>query len=173
MPSTYTLIKGETIGSSAASYTFTAIPSTFTDLVLRVSARGSVSGNTQFRLSINGVAGGTAYSRTQLIGEGSTAFSDRSSNTSSITSYALTNDSGTTTNTFNSVEIYIPSYTESQNKPISVFGVRENNSSTVNTIIANAGLWRDTTTISSLVMFPQSGTFDTGSSFYLYGISKS
>jgi hypothetical protein len=41
MPSTYTLIKGETIGSSAASYTFTAIPSTFTDLVLRISVRST------------------------------------------------------------------------------------------------------------------------------------
>ena len=39
MATTYTLITSQTLASSAASVTFSSIPSTYTDLVLRVSAR--------------------------------------------------------------------------------------------------------------------------------------
>ena len=39
MPATYTLIASNTLSSAAASVTFSAIPATYTDLVLRYSAR--------------------------------------------------------------------------------------------------------------------------------------
>jgi hypothetical protein len=38
MANTYTLIASNTLGASAASVTFSAIPSTYTDLVVRYSA---------------------------------------------------------------------------------------------------------------------------------------
>jgi hypothetical protein len=169
---TYTLISSNVLSSSAASVTFSAIPATYTDLVLRVSSRGSVSGNQTFLVSFNGAASGSLYSTTELIAEGTSAFSQKVSSYYGIEAYALSNDSGTTANTFNSVEMYIPNYTVSQNKPASLFGVKENNSSTVNVIDANANLWRDTSAITSIVITQGSGSFVTGSSFYLYGISN-
>jgi len=71
LPSTYTLIKGETLASSAASYTFTAIPSTFTDLVLRVSARRSAAGRVDLDFYFNADNANNSY--TYIRGNGATA----------------------------------------------------------------------------------------------------
>jgi hypothetical protein len=171
MPSTYTLIKGETIASSAASYTFTAIPSTFTDLVLRYSIRSN--GTEISNLKING-SSSAVYSRTRLQGNGSTASSNRDSSQTLINlNNSTTYDGGFTSNVFSSGEIYIPSYTVAQNKPISIFNVEENND-TYATTQAFAGLFGDTTAITSLTL--QNGTstdlFVSGSSFYLYGVKN-
>jgi hypothetical protein len=173
MANTYTLISSNVLSSSASSVTFSSIPSTYTDLVLKISSRGSVSANQTFLVSFNGAPSGSLYSTTELIGEGSTAFSQRTNSYSSVEAYALSNDSGTTANTFNNIEVYVPSYTASQNKPISLFGVKENNSASVNVIDADAALWRSTSAITSIVIAQGGGSFVSGSSFYLYGIKNS
>ena len=175
MPSTYTLIKGETLVSSAASYTFTAIPSTFTDLVVRVSGRTDrAAAFDSLVLTINGT-GGTAYSRTALRGNGASAVSfNAASGASFLTDLMGITASTATASTFGSFEIYIPSYTVSQNKPFSFSGAGEDNNSTPVYLGATAGLWSNTAAITQLNCAPNSGTvFAAGSSFYLYGISKS
>ena len=75
-----------------------------------------------------------------------------------------------TANTFSNAELYIPSYTASQNKPASFFGAQEDNSTTAN-IFLLANLAQITATISSIGMvLNSSANFVSGSSFYLYGI---
>jgi hypothetical protein len=170
MPATYTLISSNVLSSSAASVTFSSIPATYTDLVIRCSGRSdsSFSAVLDLYLSFNGST--ATYSRTQIRGYGSTA---DSSNGSGSSYWTLSGVSGTpaTSNTFGSVEIYIPSYTVSQNKPIQVNSVIENNSSTVNRILGIAGLVNITAAVSS-VKLETDGNFVSGSSFYLYGISN-
>jgi hypothetical protein len=172
MPSTYTLISSNVLSSSAASVTFSAIPSTYTDLVLRWSAR-DVSGaaNYDIQCEFNG-SGGTAYSTTQVYGNGSSAFSNfYSSAAYGRTGYSESSDS--TASTFSNDVIYIPSYTASQNKPFSSAGATENNSTTSRVLVsAMASLWRDTSAITSIKL-SSGGTFAIGSSFYLYGIKNS
>ena len=172
MPSTYTLIKGETLASSAASYTFTAIPSTFTDLVLRWSSRettaGAFFGSTNLRF--NGVA--TNYSRTYIWGTGAAASSGRQANAGSLlTDEGYGVSAGNTSNTFSYNEVYLPSYTVSQNKPLSLIYAGENNTTTAY-LQPLAGLWSNTASITSITLTSNS-TFDIGSSFYLYGIKNS
>ena len=167
------LISSQTLASSAASVTFSSIPATYTDLVLRLSARtdnGAV--NDGIIMTINSTAG-TAYSKTTLLGNGATATSTRSSSTNAFgTSPNGATGSTATASTFGSIEIYVPSYTVSQNKPFAYFGVGETNAATAY-MGAIAGFWSNTATISQLDFTPNSGTnFVTGSSFYLYGISK-
>ena len=175
MPSTYTLISSNVLSSSAASVTFSAIPSTYTDLVLRISARdtntGAIIANTSF--TFNG-SSGSLYSITKLIGDGSAASSSRRSNITSDEFYYPGANAGMSANTFGSVEIYIPSYTASQNKPFSTFAVTENNSATGGNseIDAWANLYRDTAAISSIAINAYVN-FAAGSSFYLYGIKNS
>jgi hypothetical protein len=171
LPSTYTLIKGETLVSSAASYTFTAIPSTFTDLVLRVSARSDDASTVRgFRLNFNGVSG-TSYSETYLSGNGSAVSSVRDSNIG-YSDLGVISGGSTTANTFGSVEIYIPSYTVAQNKAISGDSASEDNSTTAYRR-ANAGLFSNTSAITSIAATLNAGNFAIGSSFYLYGIKSS
>jgi hypothetical protein len=174
MPSTYTLIKGETLTSSAASYTFSAIPSTFTDLVVRVSSRSDYAGNADYaNLTINSDTS-SIYSNTALRGNGTAAASYNEANVSPSTANYNTrqNADTSTSNTFSSLEIYIPSYTASQNKAFSQFGAQENNNTTAE-LWPIASLYRSTTAISSLKLQPIFGTnFLSGSSFYLYGVKN-
>jgi hypothetical protein len=113
--------------------------------------------------------GSTLYSNTWLRGSGSAAASGRFSNTYSRTIISQPNDY--TSNVFGSLEIYIPSYTASQNKPIGMFGVTENNASAA-FMVANAMLYSNTATINAIAL-SSATTFVSGSSFYLYGIKKS
>ena len=170
---TYTLISSNVLASSAATVTFSSIPATYTDLVLRISARSdrTVSVTQPIRLSVNGT-GGTSYSWTELTGNGTAALSARVASTSYI-EQAYATAGGATTNTFGSAEIYIPSYLASQNKPISGFSNSENNAADAS-ISTVAGLFSSTAAITSIAL-AQSSTFQwiTGSSFYLYGIKNS
>ena len=174
MPSTYTLIKGETIASSAASYTFTAIPSTFTDLVVRTSTRGSqVNANTNMYIQFNGNTS-AVYSWTYLDGTGTSASSSRLSGDTQLRANKTTADNATA-NTFSSYELYLPSYTANQNKQISTINAQENNTTANGDwyIDARANLFSSTTAISSVTFSLASGNFMAGSSFYLYGIKNS
>lgn len=173
MPSSRQLISSQVLTGTAASVTFSSIPSTYTDLVLRCSVRDSGSSGAsqqQVRVRING-SSSAIYSRRNLTGVGSTAASGSGTSNTSIAGFYAP-DSGATSNTFNSFEVYIPNYTVSQNRQVSVFNVFENNSSTVNEINATAALYSDTTAITSLYIDTVSGLVS-GSSFYLYGLKSS
>lgn len=175
MANTYTIISSNVLSSSAASVTFSAIPSTYTDLVLRYTARTNEAGvYNDTKITFNGSTA-TNYSATLLYGTPTDVASLRSSNAANL-GRNYTDGANATANTFASGEVYISSYAASQNKAISGYSVTENNSSAAydTLIAAAAGLFRDTTAISSITMAAQGSTlFVSGSSFYLYGISKS
>lgn len=175
MATTYTLISSNTLTSSAASVTFSAIPSTYTDLVLKASARNASTANTYpsiMKIQFNGDTS-SLYSTTFLCGQDGTTGSFRESAVDRIGAYA-SNSNASTSNTFCNVEIYIPSYTASQNKPVGVNGAAEINSTTGDIIAVESGLYRSTTAISSInISNGNSANFVSGSSFSLYGISNS
>lgn len=172
MANTFSLISAITLGGATASVSFTGIPSTFTDLCLKWSARGSVSGNSNLnlRLKLNNSAV-TEYSAIQLY-----AFSAAASSIDTGFAY-VTIDSGApsagdTASTFGYGELYLPSYTVSTNKPFgSVFTAESNTSSVIRGF--RAMLWRNTSAVTSLDLTTNSGDFETNSSFYLYGIKNS
>ena len=172
MATTYTLINSNTLASTTDSVTFSSIPSTFTDLVLKISARG---GDAQTYEIINLRFNGSEvanYSNTTLLGSGSTVTSFRDVDDNSVTLRIL-NGNTSTANTFGSMEIYIPSYTALIYKPVSSFGASESNATSPIYMATIAGLWRNTSTITSIFIRPNSGNgWLTGSSFYLYGISN-
>jgi hypothetical protein len=167
---TYTLISSNVLSSTAASVTFSAIPATYTDLVVRCSVRTSYAGTEDYILvRVNGITS-SVYSATNLNGTGTTVNSDRL--TSATYTYFLSDAANNTANTFCNTEIYFPSYLASQNKPFSIFSVEENNSSGT-VMSATAGLYGQTTAISSISFTPFTGpNISIGSSFYLYGISN-
>ena len=169
MANTYTLIASNTLSSSAASVTFSSIPSTYTDLVLRVSARLTVEDYINITLN---ESSSSIYSNTRMWGDGSTANSGRQSNTTNFFLYPAMNTN--TANTFSSHEVYIPSYTVSQNKPISVFEVTETNATGGYQFqTAQAVLFRSTSAVTSLTLTAAAGSIVSGSSFWLYGVKNS
>lgn len=171
MPVTYIPIASQTLTSSAASVTFSSIPQTYTDLVLRITARYNNSPGYPYDnlgLQINGIT--TGYSQTLLSGNGSTAGSNRQINGNHIYGFDVPTGNGTAS-TFGSMEFYLPNYRVSANKVISNQGVGERNAidSRLGFI---AGLWSNTAAITSLTLLPFTGAFDVGSSFHLIGISN-
>lgn len=165
MANTYTLIASNTLSTTAASVTFSSIPSTYTDLVLKFSVRNSGTNTSTVRIRFNATA--TNYSYTYLQGDGSAATSSRASATTFI--FTLQNRNSYTANTFSSNEIYLPSYTAAQNKPLSVIGMQEDNSTAI-TMQATAGLWSNTAAVSEIEISTDANNFVSGSSFWLYGI---
>ena len=173
MPATYTLISSNVLSSSAASVTFSAIPATYTDLVLRISVRSDRPSQVFdiMKIQFNSDTA-TNYSMTYVYADGSSASSGQRSSTSSIDEQFI-NASSTTADTFSSIELYIPSYQANANKPFSSSWATENNSAANNRNGASAMLWRNTATISSILLTPNTGpNFVSSSSFYLYGISN-
>jgi hypothetical protein len=172
MPSTYQLISSNVLTSAAASVTFSSIPTTYTDLVLRmsyrISAAGLFGGNPFLRF--NGDTA-TNYSFTFLQGDGSTASSSRGSSLNLMTMQS-SDSAGNTASTFTSNEVYIPNYTGTTSKPISQFKAAEQNS-TAAEMHAFASLYRGTSAISTILVQISGSTFDIDSSFYLYGIKNS
>jgi hypothetical protein len=171
MPATYTLISSNVLSSSAASVTFSAIPATYTDLVLRISARTGSSGTAVDRIQIQLAGISSSYSRTVLLGNGSAASSSRASSAS----YGLASGgegSSATSNTFGNTEFYIPNYAGSANKVFSSFGVSETNA-TAAEISVMANLLSNTSAVNKIDLYSDDGSsFVSGSSFYLYGISN-
>jgi hypothetical protein len=171
MATTCKLIAKTTLGSTAADVTLSSIPQTYDDLVILYSARVASSG-TSFVLKarVNGATADTSHSCRELYGEGSGAPGSRSL---SYLSVGWAPGTSATADTFSSAEIYIPNYTGSSNKSFSSCSVLENNA-TYGAATVVAGLWSSSSAISSLTLLPSSGTdsFASGSSFYLYGITK-
>ena len=171
MPNTYTLISSNILTTSAASVTFSSIPATFTDLVVRISNRSAASGTVlSSALLFNSSTAGN-YSSTIIEGDGSNDSSFRMTSDTQAYTYDI-NAADSTANTFSSGEIYIPNYAVTAKKPFGVFGTSENNDS-FSRIRASANLWGLTDAITSITIQMYGGSsFVSGSSFYLYGISN-
>jgi hypothetical protein len=172
MATTYTLISSNVLSSTATSVTFSSIPATYTDLVLRVSARSNTAStvNDNFGITVNNST--TTYSLTRLTGTGSAVSSSRLSSGNSWYGDFVPGASATAS-TFGSMELYFPSYTSSQNKVASITSISETNA-TAASMSASAFLWQVTDTISSIkILSDGGGNLVTGSSFYLYGIKNS
>lgn len=175
MANTYKLIEAKTLGSNTTVVTFSSIPNTYTDLLLKASTRqsGSADGN-QIGIRFNG-SSASEYSRRALYGDGSTA-STAGGSSETFARIAFAESSTYTANTFNNFEIYIPNYTSSNYKSFSSDAVSENNATGVYAQAIYAGLWSNTAAITSLSISEYSGSstdFVTNSTFYLYGIKNS
>jgi hypothetical protein len=172
MANTYKLISSNVLLSNAANVTFENIPATFTDLTVRVSARSSTNSDNDLfygRLNFDSTS---IYSFTNLAALLGSISSARQQG-SPLAFDRVLNGATSTENTFSNFELYIPSYTVSQSKPIGSFGVKAENTGGSPLILATASLYRNNAAINAITFFPGFGSFVSGSSFYLYGINNS
>jgi hypothetical protein len=174
MPNNYVLLEKITVGAAgAASVTFANIPQTgYTDLVVKATVRSArtTGGTDGLRMEINGAATNRTYR--SVGGSGAAAYSEN--DTTTFVGYLPQNGgtTGWTANTFTNTEIYIPNYTSSNNKSISVDTTTENNATTSYADLL-ASLWSQTAPIASLTFKTGSGSdLVANSTFYLYGVAK-
>jgi hypothetical protein len=171
MANTYTLINSATVGSGGvANIEFTSIPSTYTDLLIKMSLRSNrslVVDGIVMRFNNDTTSGN--YTAKRLYGSGSGSPASDSPNNG----MPFMDGNTATSSTFANAEIYIPNYAGSNQKSSSVDGVNENNATEAYAAIY-AYLWSGTAAISSIKI--TSETADTilqYSTAYLYGISNS
>jgi hypothetical protein len=162
----YTLIDRKELTEPASSIQFTGIPQIFTDLVIKLSTRGTDTDVASFPfIHLNGV--GTNQSIRTLSSNGTSAASQSIS-----TILWVSNGATSTANTFGSSEIYIPNYTGSTAKSVSIDSVSENNGTAGLQYIVS-GLWNVTSPITSITIFNQSPfNHVVGSTVSLYGINR-
>jgi len=181
MANTFTLISSVTVGSGGtASITFSAIPQTYTDLKIVLSARLSANGDTfgNTKISFNGIPAGTVYSAKNIRGDGSAVASNNFTSQDSIPNNYSAVGSTSTASTFNNTEIYIPNYTStSAAKSLSIDNVTENNATEAWATLY-AGLWNPASqgAITSIVLtsnYSASELYAQYTTAYLYGIKNS
>lgn len=173
MPDTFTLIASSTVGAGgAASIDFTSIPSTYTDLVIKISARSDAASESEhIYVTFNGSAS-AQYSMLRLRGTGSAASSYSEASQTSINFFNAVSASTATSNTFSNNELYIPNYAGSTNKSVSFDSVQENNATAANAVLF-AGLWSNTAAINRVTLASSgSNKFVQYSTAYLYGVKN-
>jgi hypothetical protein len=169
MPNNYILLERIELNASAASVTFSNIPQTgYTDLKLVFSARDDNSAvYNNMLLTFNGST--TGYSERVLGGTGSATFS--SSQSASSLQFQYINSANSTANSFSNGEFYIPNYTSSNYKSVSVDNVQENNATSAVVGLA-AQLWSNSAAITTIKLEPASSKlFQANSTFSLYGLA--
>ena len=161
MPATYEPIATITLGSGVTSYTFSSIPSTYTDLVLIGDWSISTAGGAATVVQFNGDTG-TNYSNTYIYGTGSAAGSGRGSNS---TNFGIGYE--TAANTRQNTIVYFMNYSNTTTFKTSL----TKNSAPSLQYVAYVSLWRSTAAISSIKLDNLGASFVSGSTFTLYGIA--
>jgi hypothetical protein len=160
MAITYEPIATTTLGTAAASVTFSTISGAYTDLVLIIDGKIS-SGQDDMTLQLNNDTASN-YSNTALYGNGSAAGSDNGSNGTHMRIGRI--QSGSSTNITN-----IMNYSNTTTYKT----VLDRGNAPDFLTIARVGLWRNTAAITSITIGRANvGDFASGSTFTLYGIAS-
>jgi len=156
MPATYDKIATYTASTSPSSYTFTSIPSTYTDIYYVIAAPNA--GYTNLTVRVNGDTGNN-YSATQLYGNGSSAASLRYSN--------ISNGLG---GVGNGASVMRGNFMNYANTTTYKTWISRGGTGNGTYLDAAVSLWRSTAAITSITFIPEGTTFENGTTLTLYGI---
>jgi hypothetical protein len=165
--SSFESIATATVGAGGESYVeFTSIPSTFSNLRI-ILIDDTTTGDVSIKAQFNGDTGSN-YSWHTLYGDGGgSAYSDY--NGISSTAYTSFARGGNGSGVFAGSIIDILDYKDtSKYKSASSLTGKDNNGNGV--VWLSSGSWRSMDAITSIKIFPESGSFKQYSNFALYGM---
>jgi hypothetical protein len=165
MPSTYEPIATTTLGTAASTITFSSIPATYTDLKLILV--GTVSSGSTPDITLNNDTS-ALYSRTILVGDGTSAFSARSTGATSFNANNWLVQLSTTIPTM--IEMDFFSYAGSTNKTGFIKANLDYNGS--GGFQSQVCLYRSTTAISRIDISGGGSNWKVGTTATLYGIKN-
>ena len=173
MALTYTTIASTSVPSGGVSnIEFTAIPNTYTDLVIRWSLRSTEANDFTdqgFRVTFNNTT--TGYDNQLLYGSSGTAGTASNTNIADIR-WVYGNGANSTADTFAIGEMYISNYASGRVKSIGTDSFTETNNSGNGIRALTAAFWNNTSAISSIKLAAATGTWVQHSSATLYGIKN-
>jgi hypothetical protein len=161
MPITYTPLATVTAaGGSSTQLVMSSIPATYTDLFVVINTSTSANSNLVFRLNNDSTS---IYSNTALNGNGTSATSGRNSNTDK----GYFDSDAYSANNFNyNAILHIMNYSNATTFKTTLS--RSNNAGVG--VTAGVTLYRSTSAINRIDFLTTAGTFNSGSTFTLYGI---
>lgn len=170
MAITYKAIATVTVGSGGAnSIAFTNIPNTYTDLSLKLSGRTTASN--VFGTILMKVNDSTSnYASKFIFSAGSGNIGGGTYGGGAYTLFADIGGANATASTFGSATMYMPNYTSSNTKTWHIDQVSENNG-TEAYIILLANAWDNSSAITKIDIYAETGDFAQYSAATLYGIS--
>lgn len=165
MPATYELISTTTLSTGATNVTFSAIPSSYTDLILITNVLVQTDGESP-QLQFNSDTA-TNYSTIFFEGNGSSTAGFRFSNRANTeTTYNI----GANSSNPSVFIFHILNYSNSTTYKSMLVRFNNGSGGTYPGINATASTWRSTSAITSIKIFPGANNFNTNSTFKLYGI---
>lgn len=171
----YPIFKQTVTATSVASITFSNIPQTYSDLVLYVSAKSTLTGsalkqaNAYFKFNNDTT---TSYSNNHFYGTGTGTGLARDVNMDYLFAFCVPS-SDVSAQTFGSAEIVIPEYASvGKSKQLTSKSFADSDATTASIQISHSGLWRQSSGISTIFIALLSGSFVQNSTFDLYGISR-
>lgn len=165
---TYVALDKATVsGTSTTTVTFT-VPSGYTDLFIVTSARNSTSGGTDYFMRFNSDTASN-YSYVQMIGNGSTAASDKAGSASQFNIGYVAGTSGTAPTI---CRINIQNYLNTTTNKTILYNWNSQGAD-AKYVLQGVGLWRKAPeAITSISIYTTTGNIVAGSTFSLYGISS-
>jgi len=163
MPTTYEPIATTTLGSNAASITFSSITSTYTDIVVVGRMVAASGGSNNVRMRFNGDSN-TNYSLTWLYGDGSSAGSFRNTSINGITMSYPNSSNGVNPEFI----VHVQNYSNSTTYKTAL--VRNSWAGTNGAASAQVGLWRSTSAINEISFHTTNTDLGAGMTITLYGI---
>jgi len=162
---TYNPIATTTFGSAVANYTFTSIPTTYTDLILVCSMKMATTADHFYFQAGNGsVDTGANYSYINIYGDGTNASSNK---TSGQTDGRCTYASTLRTVSFTPVILHFMNYANT-----SIYKtVLSRASGSADGVDYTVNLWKGTSAINTIKIESGGNTFAIGCTLTLYGIS--
>jgi len=161
-----------TVTGTGSTLTFSSIPSTYQHLQIRGLARTANGAGyaDEFRMRFNSDSG-TNYASHVIYGNGSTVTAAGPTGTTSMRiAYAGAMGDSASAGQYGVSIIDIHDYASTtKNKVARSFSGADANLGGGLTALGS-GLWLSTSAITSITLLPASGTFDTGTTFSLYGI---
>ena len=165
MALTYEPIATTTLTSSQSNVTFTSISQSYTDLILVANVSSSSSTvNVYSQIGNGSYDTGTNYSWTWLGGSGSTAASGKASTTDAL----LLGACGTSS--FSPTIIHFMNYSNTTTYKTILSRSSTADTTSGQTVSAWVGLWRSTSAINQIKLYPNVQSWASGSTFTLYGI---
>ena len=162
-----------TVGASGiSSITFNTISQSYKDLYILISSRSARAAGTFDDLHIKFNGSSASYQDKSIYGNGASVASG--SFYTDKMELGGTNQNTNTANLFSVTEVYIPSYTSSENKSAIVNNVSEENATTAY-VYALSDVWANTAAITDITIGPfwSGNNLVQYSSATLYGITNS
>lgn len=168
----FRLLAETTLGAPAGTVTFSSIPATFRNLRIIMHARGTTAATFVTVIAqMNADATTANYHSQGMYGSATTvtAVEKGTSTLAGVWVGEIAAASASSSIMFGGYEIFVHDYRSAQEKPVISRGDVRYGGAGSHRVYDIGGMWINTAAITSIVLSPTAGNFETNSRFSLYG----